>query len=90
MHGRSEGMLEPVYPPVPGSIGPTGRFKPSFKTMYKGVLTYILDEINMDLTFLSKTYLVVLISHGKKLELKRFQIKKKVKIKKRVLLVILY
>lgn len=33
LHGRSEGMLEPVYPPVPGSTGPTGRFEPSFKTM---------------------------------------------------------
>ena len=26
-------MLEPVYPPVSGSTGPTGRFEPSFKTM---------------------------------------------------------
>ena len=39
LHGRSEGMLEPVYPPVPG---PTGRFEPSFKTMHT-MLYDILD-----------------------------------------------
>jgi len=33
LHGRSEGMLEPVYPPVPGSADPTGQFEQSFKTM---------------------------------------------------------
>jgi len=33
-------MLEPVYPLIPGSTDPTGRFEPSFKTMFQIKLCY--------------------------------------------------
>lgn len=35
LHGRSNTLLEMVYPPVPG---PTGRFEPNFKTMLKMII----------------------------------------------------